>query len=215
MWPRSGEILPHSGPLGWVGEEKEGNVSLFLLPRLGFVPCSVKCKQSNLCQQLPFPQTASNSSEASGLKHYECTSQFAKTHNLPLCPGGRNRKCVFSSKEFFGEMRILDQTTFGGGCKIWSSGLGILNKYFELRSIKICIFLNPPPTTARFDKGKKIQETILRWKRPSHLVHVGPNKFGGIWPYSYTGSNALWYKKVVTSQPTDSGHTSSNLHLDV
>ena len=56
MWPRSGEILPHSGPLGWVDEEKEGNVSLFLLPRLGFVLCSVKCKQSNLCQQLPFLQ---------------------------------------------------------------------------------------------------------------------------------------------------------------
>ena len=148
--------------MGWVGEEKEGNVSLFLLPRLGFVPCSVKCKQSNLCQQLPFPKTASNSSGASGLKHYECTSQFAKTHNLPLRAGGRNRKCVFSSKEFFGEMRILDQTTFGGGCKIWSSRLGILNKYFELRSIKICIFLNPPPTTARFDKGKKMKETILR-----------------------------------------------------
>ena len=28
---------------------------------LGFVLCSVKCKQSNLCQQLPFPKTASNS----------------------------------------------------------------------------------------------------------------------------------------------------------
>ena len=50
---------------------------------------------------------------------------------------------------------ILDQTTFGSGCKIWSRGFGILNKYFELRSIKICIFLNPPPTNARFYTGKK------------------------------------------------------------
>ena len=57
---------------------------------------------------------------------------------------------------------ILDQTTFGGGCKIWSSRLRILNKYFELRSIKICIFLNPPPTTARFYKGKKMKENLLR-----------------------------------------------------
>ena len=67
---------------------------------------------------------------------------------------------VSQAKSFVGDANvgILDQTTFEGRCKIWSRGFRIPGKYFELRSIKICIFLNPSPTTASamFNKKGKV-----------------------------------------------------------
>ena len=73
---------------------------------------------------------------------------------------------VSQAKSFVGDANvgILDQTTFEGRCKIWSRGFRIPGKYFELRSIKICIFLNPSPTTAsaRFNKKREKSQNIAR-----------------------------------------------------
>ena len=71
---------------------------------------------------------------------------------------------VSQAKSFVGDANvgILDQTTFEGRCKIWSRGFRIPGKYFELRSIKICIFLNPPPTNARYYKERKMEHILVR-----------------------------------------------------
>ena len=83
---------------------------------------------------------------------------------------------VSQAKSFVGDANvgILDQTTFEGRCKIWSRGFRIPGKYFELRSIKICIFLNPSPTTAsaRFNKMGKSHKTLQELRMlPSVTVY--------------------------------------------
>ena len=83
---------------------------------------------------------------------------------------------VSQAKSFVGDANvgILDQTTFEGRCKIWSRGFRIPGKYFELRSIKICIFLNPSPTTAsaRFNKIGKSHKTLQELRMlPSVTVY--------------------------------------------